>query len=453
MKRTLHICLFMLVLLLGIAGCDSSTDVQPASSPSKQAGDVSPPDHNAAGDEAGTSGGAPPVSPSRSGLTDEPGSDAANAPPAVKQGLSHVEQWMQELTLEEKVGQLVVIGLEGTAPDATAQRLLEQYHVGGFIFFGDNIESVDQTLELTGRLKQLNGDHPVPLWLSLDEEGGRVSRLPPELGRLPSSGKLGQTNDSKLAADAGTHIAKLMKALGMNLVYTPVLDINSNPDNPVIGDRSFGSESERVSQLGLAQMKAIREEGVIPVVKHFPGHGDTAVDSHTGLPVITHSWERLKSTELVPFQKAIEQGAEMVMVAHLLMTSIDPDTPASLSRHVIHDLLRKEMEYDGVIITDDLTMGAITEAGYDIGDAAVQSILAGCNIVLVGHDYKLEEAVLKSLLEAVQQGEISEEVLDERVKAVLQLKHAANLGAMDEELQDLSTLNQETRRIWNAVKP
>ncbi|MDU4698741.1 MAG: glycoside hydrolase family 3 protein, partial [Paenibacillus sp.] len=290
---------------------------------------------------------------------------------------------------------------------------------------------------------------PVPLFLSVDEEGGRVSRMPGELAKLPTARKIGNTDSEELAGQIGGIIGRELSGFGLNLDFAPVLDVNSNPDNPVIGDRAFGTKPEIVSRMGIAAMKGIREQGVIPVVKHFPGHGDTSVDSHLGLPVVEHDLTRLRKLELVPFKQAIQEGADVVMIAHLLMPKLDPEHPASFSKAVIDDLLRQELGYEGTVISDDMTMGAIVEH-YDIGDAAVQFVQAGGNIVLVGHDEEKEKQVIQALRDAVSSGTLSAETLDERVYNVLKLKQKYNLTNEPAQGPDIKQLNRD---ISNILKP
>ncbi|MEK3734738.1 beta-N-acetylhexosaminidase [Paenibacillus sp. FSL M8-0334] len=358
---------------------------------------------------------------------------------------------LSRLELDEKIGQLVMVGIDGTKMDETTRRLIRDDHIGGIILFRDNIDSMEQAVGLINELKRENADNPVPLWLSIDEEGGRVTRFPESYVKLPSSRDVGGKGDRELTETVGSLIGARVASLGLNMVYAPVLDVDSNPDNPVIGDRSFGTTPDRVAKHGIASMKGIQREGVVPVVKHFPGHGDTAVDSHIGLPVVKHSLERLHQIELVPFQQAIEQGADVVMVAHLLMESIDPDTPASYSKPVITGLLREELGFTGVVITDDLTMGAVA-ATADIGEAAVASIEAGSNIVMVGHDYAQEEAVIKALQQAVESGRISEQMLDDRVLATLALKQKYNLDHEEVPIPDINRLNSEAEAVRKAIK-
>ncbi|MGN7356406.1 beta-N-acetylhexosaminidase [Paenibacillus sp. SAF-054] len=353
---------------------------------------------------------------------------------------------LNKLSTEEKIGQLVLVGMDGTVASDAAKELIEKYHVGGFIFYKNNIENTKQALQLFNDLKEDNQSNPVPLWMSVDEEGGRVSRMPSELAKIPTSEAIGQKDHPELSKGIGSILGRELSGFGLNMDFAPVLDINSNPDNPVIGDRSFGGSADVVSRLGIATMEGIREQKVVPVVKHFPGHGDTSVDSHIGLPVVNHDMARLRAMELVPFKEAIKNQAEVVMIAHLLMPKLDPDHPASFSQEIITGLLRNELGYQGVVISDDMTMGAI-EKNYEIGNASVRAIQAGGNIILVGHDYGKEKRAIEALLKAVKDGSISEDVLNNRVYAILKLKLAYGLTDKPAAGPDVQAINADLKSL------
>ena len=219
--------------------------------------------------------------------------------------------------------------------------------------------------------------------------------MPRGFSRLPTSEKIGLANDADLSYQVGRILGEELNIFGFNMDFAPVLDINSNP-KPVIGDRSFGADPALVSKLGLATMRGLKAENIISVVKHFPGHGDTAVDSHIGLPRVAHDLKRLESFELEPFNKAIQNDVDGIMIAHILLPQIDQDNPATLSKTIISDILRDKMNYTGVVITDDMTMGAITK-NYEIGEAAIQSVKAGSDIILVCHEYKNQVRVINAL--------------------------------------------------------
>ncbi len=216
--------------------------------------------------------------------------------------------------------------------------------------------------------------------------------------------------------------------------------------NPVIGDRSFGNNADIVSQLGIETMKGIQSENVIAVVKHFPGHGDTATDSHLELPKVNKTLQELEQLELIPFQQAIQEGADVVMIAHILLPEIDATNPSSMSEVIISDILRSQLGYDGVVITDDMTMQAITDH-YDIGVAAVQSVKAGSDIIMVAHDYNKATAVFDAIRAAVEKGEISEERINDSVIRIIQLKEKYQLN--DNQIQDVdvNAINQQIQNV------
>jgi len=357
-----------------------------------------------------------------------------------------IKEQLDSLTLEEKIGQMVMVGIEGNVLGDDARQMIQQHHVGGIILFKRNIDNPVQTLSLINELKKINSANKIPLFLSVDEEGGRVSRMPEQLKKLPSSRRIGEINDNKLSFEIGRLLGQELKAFGFNMDFAPVLDINSDPNNPVIGDRSFGTTPDLVSRLGIQTMKGIQSQNVISVVKHFPGHGDTSVDSHIGLPSVYHDYERLKNFELIPFANAVKNKADAVMIAHILLPNIDPEHPASLSRAVITDVLRKDLNFQGIVITDDLTMGAITN-NYDLGEAAVKAVTAGGDIVLVCHSLEMEMQVINALTNAVEAGQISTERIDESVYRILKLKQKYQLTDEPVESIDIDQINRDIEQV------
>ncbi|WP_081824138.1 beta-N-acetylhexosaminidase [Paenibacillus sp. UNC451MF] len=338
-----------------------------------------------------------------------------------------IRELVDSMTIEEKIGQMVLFGVDGTVLDDTIRKHITKDHVGGFIFFGPNIKDSHQAWSLFNSMQQENVSGKLPLFLSVDQEGGRVSRMPKEIPAFPTSQSVGKTKDPAYAYKVGSALGHTLGAFGLNVDFAPVLDVNSNPNNPVIGDRSFGATAETVSSMGIQEMKGIQSTGIISVVKHFPGHGDTSVDSHKDLPVVQHDLERLRTVEFAPFAEAIRQGADAVMVAHLLVTKLDPQLPASISPVIIQKYLRGEMGFQGVVITDDMTMEAIGKT-MPIDKAAVQAIQAGADIVLVGHEAEKEQAVLNALLQAAKSGTITKETIDASVYRIAKLKNKAKLS-------------------------
>ena len=335
-----------------------------------------------------------------------------------------IDDKINSMTLDEKISQMIITGFNGSEYNDDMDRLINEYKVGGVILFARNIEDSNQMIDLTRALQENNNN--LPLFISIDEEGGRVSRLPDDVEKFPSAFTIGLINDQQTAYENGKEIGYTLKRLGINLDYAPVLDIYSNENNTVIGDRAFSTEESIVSTMGIATMEGIEDSDIIPVVKHFPGHGDTEVDSHYGLPIVYKTLEELRNFEFIPFVKAIESGCDVIMVSHIILNEVDSINPASLSKIVISDLLRKDMGFDKVVITDDMSMGAITSI-MSIEEACIKSIEAGCDILLLGNAYEEIEQVINSIKLKLYNGEISEEQINKSVKRILELKKKYNM--------------------------
>lgn len=356
-----------------------------------------------------------------------------------------IAQQVAALSTQEKVGQLLVAGIEGTEAGADARYAIREAKVGGVILFGRNVASAGQLAQLNSDLKALNSDAGnAPLFLCVDEEGGMVSRMPPEVADLPSAYDFLRAGGDPAAR--GAVLAAECAAFGFNVDFAPSLDVWSNPQNTVIGKRAFGTDAQTVTEAGTACTYAMMAAGVVPVVKHFPGHGDTLTDSHVGLPVVEKGREALLENELAPFRAAVDGGAPAVMVAHILMTQLDPQRPASLSPAVVTGLLREELGFDGVVFTDDLTMGAVSQT-YGMGEAAVLAVEAGCDMALVCHRQDNLKAARSALLEAVDSGRVSMERLDESVYRVLTLKAACGLSDAPVAAPDVTALNREIEAV------
>jgi beta-N-acetylhexosaminidase len=324
-----------------------------------------------------------------------------------------------ELTSREKIGQLFMIGFMGTTVTPELAAFIKDYKPGGVILFSRNLESVEQIVQLTNDLQQCSPKSP--LLISIDQEGGRVSRLPQGFTIFPPCELIGRCNSSELAYAAAATIAKELRVVGINMNMAPVLDVNSNPDNPVIGDRAFSSSPDAVGELGLVTAAGLQDNHVVACGKHFPGHGDTNADSHKELPVVGAARERLEAIELFPFRRAAAAQIATMMTAHVLYRALDVQMPATLSPAIITHLLRNQMGYDGVVLTDDLEMHAIVDH-YGPGDAAVLAVLAGCDVLLICKDRDREITAFEAVEKAVASGTVTMARLDHSVARIQRLK-------------------------------
>ncbi|UZD74350.1 glycoside hydrolase family 3 protein [Bacillus siamensis] len=361
---------------------------------------------------------------------------------------SQAEQTVSRMTLDEKLGQMLMPDFRNwqkkgqSTPEALTQMndevagLIQKYRFGGVILFAENVKNTEQTVRLTDALQKASPD--IPLLLSIDQEGGIVTRLG-EGTHFPGNMALGAARKTAYASQTGAIIGKELKALGINTNFAPVLDINNNPGNPVIGVRSFSSDRDLTATLGLASMKAQQKQDVASAVKHFPGHGDTDVDSHYGLPLVTHGQERLRQIELYPFRQAIQAGADMIMTAHVQFPAFDDTTykskldgsdilvPATLSKKVMTHLLREEMGFNGVIVTDALNMKAIADH-FGQEEAVVMAIKAGVDIALMPAQVTSLQTenrftqVHSALKKAVQKGDIPLQQINKSVERIISLK-------------------------------
>ena len=289
--------------------------------------------------------------------------------------------------------------------------LAREFGLGGVILFARNIEEPQQVAELAFDVQQLATD--LPLWVSVDQEGGRVARLRAPFTLWPPMATLGRSGDVGLATRFAAALAAELRAVGITLDYAPVLDIHTNPKNPIIGDRALADTADDVARFGVAIIRGLQEHGVAACGKHFPGHGDTSVDSHLELPIVEHPPDRIRRVECVPFREAARAGVAFVMTAHVFVPSLDDAKPATLSPRIVQGMLREELGFEGVILSDDLEMKAIASA-HHIPDAAVEAVAAGCDGLLIcSGDVALQAATLEALVKAVETGAISYARLDD----------------------------------------
>lgn len=336
-------------------------------------------------------------------------------------------------SLREKIGQLCIFGFDGYVLPDLMKQMIRDWNLGGVIFFKRNIESKEQVKDLIKEVKSLQ--KKIPLFVSVDHEGGRVFRLPPPFTQVPTAREIsnpsfilplssrggGEGFASKSSYDWGVLMGQELKEVGFNLNYAPVLDVDSNPKNPIIGDRSFGNTPEGVIEHALELARGLRSEGVIPCGKHFPGHGDTAQDSHLELPIVNRDLESLEKVEFPPFEAAVKANIEMLMTAHVLYPSLDSENPATLSKSILTGLLREKMGYEGLIISDDFNMKAVSDE-YGLGEAACLFLEAGGDIPLICRGEEAELQALEYLLQALETGRLKPEKLQISLNRILKLK-------------------------------
>ncbi|MCK1987751.1 MAG: beta-N-acetylhexosaminidase [Lysinibacillus fusiformis] len=360
-----------------------------------------------------------------------------------------IAETINQMTLDEKLGQMMFAGVSGTSLQQETKSLIRDYKVGGLILYANNLETPQQTVSLMNDLMTANGTNRLPLFLGTDQEGGKVVRLPGPLKNFPTNQKIGQINQPQFSYEIGQLLGEQLKAFGFNLDFAPVMDVNSNPNNPIIGDRSFSNRPDIVSQLGIQTMQGLESQQVIPVIKHFPGHGDTSVDSHLELPKVSKSLDDLNKLELIPFKAAIDKGVDVVMVGHILLPKIDQQYPSSMSKVIITGLLRNQLGFDGVVMTDDMTMKAITNH-VSIGQAAVDSVKAGNDIILIAHEFANVTTAIDALKVAVKNGEISEQQINDSVRRIIQLKEKYQLVNQPVSAVDLNKLNARMDQVLNT---
>lgn len=331
---------------------------------------------------------------------------------------------LSSLSLEQKVGQLLSLGWQGEGPDGAsvvndhARVCIEEMQCGGLVFMTRNMRTVEQTARLAEQLQALAA---IPLFIATDQEGGLVNRMVDPLTAFPGNMALGATQSEEFAYRQAACVARELRTVGVNWNFAPVVDVNNNPRNPVIGTRSYGEDPKLVARLGVAAAKGYQDNGVLACAKHFPGHGDTNVDSHLALPVVDHDRRRLNDVELAPFRALSSGGVGAMMTAHLVVRSLDVDHPATVSRAVLTALLREEMGFHGLIITDCMEMKAIAN-GVGTVRGSIQALKAGADIALVCHTLATQRSVHRAMIEAVESGELSVEVVDTAVTRVLAAK-------------------------------
>lgn len=322
-----------------------------------------------------------------------------------------------------RVGQRFMIGFDGLEASPDVKRLIRDFGVGHVILFARNVASPEQVAGLNRELQETARDagHDTPLLIAVDQEGGRVARMGPPWTVWPPLRALGRIGDESLSRRMGAALAAECASAGIKCDFAPIMDVDTNPDNPIIGNRSFGDDPERVGRLAVAMIEGLQGGGVVASAKHFPGHGDTNLDSHLELPVVELSRSRLDDVEIRPFKRAIAAKVATIMMAHVLYPELDPEYPASISRPVVEGILRRELRYDGVVLADDLEMKAVADR-WTPDRSAVLALQATCDIVPVCITHDAQVTAIEGAVRAVEAGDVPFKAMDDSLRRIRSLK-------------------------------
>ena len=357
---------------------------------------------------------------------------------------------LENLSLEEKLGQMLMVGIEGPQITERTRKLILQYKIGGFILYRKNFNTYEEMVTLIKKLKEINQVNQIPLFIAIDQEGGRVNRMPKEILNLPAAGLLAKKMGEEGILEAADITGEMLKKSGFNMNFAPVLDLKRF-DNPSIGDRSFSQDKEKVAKCGILQMKKFREKNLISVIKHFPGHGATKEDSHYKLPVIKFSMKTLEQEDMKPFEEAISNGADAILMGHLKIKERLEKEPCSLSRKFIVKYLRKKYHYHGLVISDDLKMRAI-KYRYGTTKALIKAIQAGNDITIFRFNEKQEEKAIQKVLELARTHYFNTYRIGASVKRILKIKEKYQLSDNHQtEKLDLEEINKRILRIRKIV--
>lgn len=354
---------------------------------------------------------------------------------------------IKELSIQEKIGQMIIIGMDTNYITDRIKIMITKYKIGGIILYRKNFHTYQEMLDLIRQLKELNKENKIPLWIAIDQEGGRVNRMPKEILNLPSANLIATKCGMEEVEKSAEIIGKILKKSGYNLNFAPVLDIKRFENNHAIGDRCYGENKENVAKYGMAFMKRLQEQGIVSVIKHFPGHGATKRDSHYFLPIIKKKMEYLEKEDMYPFEQAIKNGADAILVGHLFIKNVTGIYPASLSRKFIVKYLRKKYRYHGLIITDDLKMKAIKFV-YGSSIAVEKAFEAGNDVIVFRFNKEEEKQVIEKIVRLAQEGKIKESRINRSVSRIIKMKQKYEISD-EEEIKgiNIDEINQKIREI------
>ena len=359
----------------------------------------------------------------------------------------------ESLTTQEKIGQLMMCGFDALDVNDHAISLIKEHHIGNIILFARNVKTPEQLFKLNMNLQKLAmASIGIPLFIGIDQEGGMVTRIFHGATHYPGAMTVSATDEPKNAYALGDRMGTELKALGINMNLAPVLDVNNNPKNPVIGVRSYSDDPNRVATYGIQMIKGLQNH-MIAVGKHFPGHGDTHTDSHLSLPTVDHDIKRLEAVELVPFKKSIEAGLMGIMSSHINFPHLTEEgRPSTLSKNVLTKVLREQLKFEGLVVSDCMQMKGI-QNHYTTPEACVMAIEAGIDILCVSHSEDIQVASYKRLVQAVERKELSEDLINERVKHVLKFKQSHIQLNLDQPFSEVKAhiINPENKAFAEDI--
>ncbi len=349
-------------------------------------------------------------------------------------------------TLSQRVGQMIICGIEGTTLTQETEQLIRDCQVGGIILFSRNYENPQQLFQLVRDLQKLADEVSSgwPLFISVDQEGGKVARLTEPFTKFPEPGCLGIADSHELAYRFGTALGRELSAMGINMNYAPVLDVNTNPDNPIIGMRALSNDPLRAGVLGLALLNGMQDHGVLAVGKHFPGHGDTTQDSHLALPTVERDRATLEQVELAPFSQCIQNGLKAIMTAHVVYPAWDKNLPATFSEPILKKVLRGQLQFDGLLISDDLEMKAI-EDQFEFEKLAGMGVFAGLDIFMVGNNPDRVRTLHAELMVGVRNQSINPDSIHATIDRLEKMKKA--LPSVPEKAPNFDEWSEEHSRL------
>ena len=355
----------------------------------------------------------------------------------------------------DKMGQLMVMGLRDKTLLPDEAEFIVKNNVGGVILFSRNVESPQQISELCRSIQALRHKQrdKLPLFISIDMEGGRVARLKDPFTIWPPMSKIGDADSTSLAFKFGMAMGQELRAVGINLDYAPCVDVFTNPKNTIIGDRAFSTDPEQVAKMASAVVRGFIKSGIIPCAKHFPGHGHTIIDSHLDLPVEDADIERLRTVEIVPFKKVFRSRIDLVMTAHIKFPKVDPEWPVTLSEKFLKGILREELRYKNLIMSDDLDMNALAN-NYPVEQIPVLALKAGCDMILYCNNFDHPQVALDSVSKALKDGVLKAADIDESYKRVVALKKDVLTHPDPVDFKTATTMigTEEHRRLSDAIR-